>query len=254
MFNLLIFKECAIQRTLLILVNARDLYLSTLNIRPAVIAIVFSALLSACSTLPQQPAMPMSAATLALYAQHLSALQTIAQFHVKGRIGVQTKQEGFSGGIDWQHAATKDTIALYSPLGGQVASVERTPEKVTLIDAKGNSMSAKDAETLTQSALGWQLPLAGLADWVIGRPYGSCANDTQAGCSANSHSTTSNLLEKTLVFTLDAQGKVRTLDQDGWHIEYQEYVQFNKTWLPSKLYLTSQNVNIKLIVQHIILD
>ena len=237
MFNIDLRKKCASLRAFFYRSNAHT-----------VVTAVFFALLSACSSLPQQPsAVPNNAASLALHAKHLTTLQAIKVFHVKGRIGVQTKQQGFSGGIDWQHTTAKDDIALYSPLGGQVASVERTPEKVTLVDAKGNSMSAADAETLTQSALGWQLPLAGLADWVIGRPYVSCAANAQVDCAANSNLSSSNSPTK----TLDAQGKLRTLDQDGWHIEYQEYAQFNETWLPSKLYLTSQNVNIKLIVQHI---
>lgn len=196
----------------------------------------------------KQSTAPISAADSALreasYAQHLASIAPIQSFHVKGRIGVQTKHQGFSGGIDWQHATTKDSIALYSPLGGQVASVERSPESVTLTDAKGHSISAKDAETLTQTALGWQLPLAGLADWSIGRPYLPCDKPVKTDCALATDIT----IEK----TLDATGRLLTLKQDGWKIEYQEYSPYKETSLPSKLYLTSPNVNIKLIIEHII--
>lgn len=183
-------------------------------------------LVTACVSAPiTKPA--TDSATSALNQAHLQQIAKIQSFALQGRIGVQTNGKGFSGGLHWQHNASNDDIALYSPLGGQVANIKKTSEQITLEDANGNSISANDAETLTQTALGWQLPLTGLADWSLGRPSNSSIQ----------HS------------TWDAQGFLTTLDQDGWKIEYQNYSEQNGYFLPSKILLKSDQVNLKLLVE-----
>jgi len=189
-------------------------------------------IMQGCTSIPKSES---SAKTdsLKLYQLHQENIKAIGQFSLKGRIGVQSEGKGFSGGINWQHDNTKDVIGLYSPLGGQVASINKTSDKVTLEDSKGNSISALDAESLTQQTLGWQLPLSGLADWTIGSPT--------SGPIQNS--------------TWDKQGYLTTLRQDGWDIEYQNYSQQNGHFLPGKITLKNEKVNLKLIVENwIIID
>jgi outer membrane lipoprotein LolB len=185
------------------------------------------ALTQGCVSVPTtKPA--ENAAALASHQQHLKRIAGIEAFSLKGRIGVQTEGKGFSGGLQWQHALAKDDIALYSPLGGQVANIKKTPDSVTLQDAQGNSVTAADAETLTQNTLGWKLPLTGLADWSLGRPSSSPIDS----------------------IAWDNAGQITRLVQDGWDIEYADYVAFEGNQLPNKVYLRSPKVNIKLIVEN----
>ncbi|MSP86172.1 MAG: outer membrane lipoprotein LolB [Methylotenera sp.] len=186
----------------------------------------FVALLQACASAPVSKSVE-NAPSNAIYQQHLQRIAAIQQFSIKGRIGVQADGKGFSGRLTWQHDNVSDDIALYSPLGGQIASIKRTVEKVTLEDAKGNSISAADAEMLTQTALGWRLPLTGLADWSLGRP---ARNTAQAS-------------------VWDAQGHLISLKQDGWDIEYQNYSAQNGYFLPNKILLKSEGVTLKLLVE-----
>jgi len=188
-------------------------------------------LLQACTGVSSIKPVP-SNASQRLNQAHLKHIANIQHFSLKGRIGVQTQGKGFSGGLHWQHDTSDDDIALYSPLGGQVASINKSATQITLIDANGNSFSANDAETLTQSALGWQLPLTGLADWSLGRPAGYT---TQNSTLHNS--------------TWDELGLLTTLHQDGWKIEYQNYSEQNGYLLPSKIFLKSDKVNLKLLVE-----
>lgn len=159
--------------------------------------------------------------------QHLLNIATIEQFTLQGRIGVQADGKGFSGGLHWQHDSANDNIDLFSPLGGQVASIKKTAGKVALVDAKGNRTSAADAETLTQTALGWQLPLAGLVDWSLGRPTNSAID----------------------AITWDGFGHLSTLKQDGWNIEYQNYSEQNGHFLPGKILLRNEKIYLKLLVE-----
>lgn len=158
---------------------------------------------------------------------HLQRLATIQQFSLQGRIAVQTNDKGFSGRLSWQHQNNHDNITLFSPLGGQVASITKTPEQITLEDHRGNSISARDTESLTQPTLGWQLPLTGLADWTLGRPTNSAIIDS----------------------TWSESGQLLTLNQDGWKIEYQDYEISNHYMLPKKIILKSDRVNLKLLVE-----
>lgn len=168
-----------------------------------------------------------SAASKALYLQHQQEIAAIQQFTLKGRIGVQSESKGFSGGLTWQHDNANDDVSLFSPLGGQVASIKKTATQVTLLDDKGTSISETDAETLTQKALGWKLPLAGLADWALGRP-------------TNSH---------IIANSWDDKGRLVMLKQDGWDIKYESYSEQNGRYLPTKILLRNEKASLKLLIE-----
>lgn len=163
----------------------------------------------------------------AIHQQHLAKLANIQAFSLKGRLGVVTQKQGFSGSIEWQHQVATDNIDVYSPLGSKVANIAKTPDQVVLTDQKGQTIKANDAETLTETTLGFRLPLNGLSDWAIGRPTAS----------------------KIEASSWDAQGRLFALKQDGWDIGFENYVESNGTFLPNKIVLKSEKVNLKLLVE-----
>lgn len=181
-------------------------------------------IVSGCATLPP----PQPSTTSSINQKHLATLANIKAFSLKGRLGVVSNPRGFSGGIDWQHQTADDNIDVYSPVGGKVANIVKKPSGVTLTTQDGHSVSAKDAETLTEATLGWRLPLSGLSDWALGKP------------------TTSKIDAS----TWDEQGRLTTLKQDGWDIEYQNYAESSGYFLPSKIVLKSEKVNLKLLVEN----
>ncbi len=182
--------------------------------------------LSGCATiLPPTPA--PNAESLRTHQQHLATLANIQHFSLKGRLGVVTNPNGFSGGIDWQHLSGTDNIEVYSPLGGKVASIAKTPSEVTLTTQEGHSIKANDAESLTETTLGWRLPLTGLSDWAIGKP-------TKSKIEAS---------------TWNDLGHLTSLKQDGWDISFENYAENSGYFLPSKIVLKSEKVNLKLLVE-----
>lgn len=182
--------------------------------------------LSACATQAPSPAPTQATPRAAI--EHQAKLKAIQSFSLSGRLGVVTQKQGFSGGINWLHQAPNDTIQVFSPLGGKVADISKTPQQVTLTDQKGNRVTAADAESLTETTLGWRLPLKGLSDWALGRPTDS----------------------PILAHAWDANGRLIMLKQDGWDIEFPGYNLVNDIALPSKIYLKSEKVNLKLIVEN----
>jgi outer membrane lipoprotein LolB len=197
-----------------------------LNSNKKLLLAVLILALSACATQPKTP-IQLPPENAAIHQQHLAKLANILAFSLKGRLGVVTQKQGFSGSIEWQHQTSTDNIDVFSPIGGKVANIAKTTSQVILTDQKGRSIQANDAETLTETTLGFRLPLAGLSDWAVGRPTAS----------------------KIDASSWDAQGRLLTLKQDGWDIGFENYLESNGTFLPNKIVLKSEKVNLKLLVE-----
>lgn len=192
----------------------------------AYLTLCLLATLAACSSLPPQ-APSATPASLSLHQQHLASLSRIQRFELKGRLGVQADGKGYSASLIWQHNVEQDDIRIYSPLGGQLARIQKTADGISLEDAQGQVSVGKDAESLTQTLLGWRLPLSGLADWALGRP----ANSAMAR------------------LTWDEAGHTLSLNEADWAIDYQQYQASSAAFLPHKLSLKNARVQLKLIVE-----
>jgi outer membrane lipoprotein LolB len=113
-------------------------------------------------------------------------------------------------------------VLISSPFGQGLARVTRRDALVTLVTADDRRYTAADAETLTEEVLGFRLPLAGLADWVRARPAD--------GAPAQA--------------TYDGEGRLATLEQRGWTIEYQEYA----AGRPARLRLRYPGLELRLAI------
>lgn len=180
--------------------------------------------LSGCAALQPQTDQASDPDT---HRQHLDNVREIREFHLQGRIGVQTEGRGFSGSTRWQHQIASDSIALFSPMGGQVANIDADASGVVLVDDDGKSYRAQDAETLTEKTLGWRLPMKGLPDWVLGRPAPGAVEDSH----------------------WDQAGRLTRLKQHGWDISYAQYQENQGYQLPGKVTLVSPKLNLKLVIE-----
>ncbi len=159
----------------------------------------------------------------AAYRPHLQKMSEINRFTIVGRIAVLTQTKGFSGSMRWHHRPDGDDIAFYSPLGTQLGQLSSDADSVTLTTSDQKTYQAKDAEALTQKTLGWSLPMAGLSDWVLGRPgHGDFE-----------------------ILAWDDLGRILRLHQNGWDIEYPSY----QSELPSKMVLKSPKLDLKLVIE-----
>ena len=163
-----------------------------------------------------------------VHQQHIASLASIKHFTLKGRIGVITLKEGFSGGISWKHQIDHDLVEVYSPFGSKIANIIKTPTDVSLTTKDGNNLKANTVESLTEMSLGWKIPLTDLNDWAIGRPAATKIDSV----------------------TWNEQGYITNLKQNGWDIEYEKYEEKNGYLLPNKIYLKSEKLNLKLLVEN----
>lgn len=141
---------------------------------------------------------------------------------LQGRIGVQSGDQNLSGRIQWQHRAESDDVLMTSPLGQGVARIVRDADGVMIEVPNQPTRRAADAETLTREALGYVLPVAGLAWWVQGRPAPTASFES----------------------TADASGRLVRMKQDGWVIDYLEY---SADARPRRMAVAREGLQIRLV-------
>jgi len=109
-------------------------------------------------------------------------------------------REGVSGQFSWIQRPGRIEVSLFTPTGQTAAEISVTPESATLTQAGREPRTASDIDALTQQALGYALPVAGLRDWLQG-------------------------------YAVDAQGKRfvaspannNVLTRDGWQLRFTEW-------------------------------
>lgn len=108
------------------------------------------------------------------------------------------RDEGVTGSFHWQEQGRNVRLDLISPLGQTLAVVTATPAGATLDLPNEAPRNAPEVDALLEQALGFSLPVAGMRDWLHARPAAS--RPAQA--------------------TRDDQGRLATLKQDGWTVNY----------------------------------
>ncbi|NTV96572.1 MAG: outer membrane lipoprotein LolB, partial [Thiobacillus sp.] len=88
----------------------------------------------------------------------------------------------------------------------------------------------KDDQTiemkLDKQVLGLRLPLDGLVWWLSALPRPEVEFSAAAG----------------------EDGRMASLDQDGWHIEYSRYQQRGERWLPGRIFVSRGELEFRLVV------
>jgi outer membrane lipoprotein LolB len=157
------------------------------------ILVLSTAMLGACASIapPTETATEQAGATR----KYQEAI-TLA-----GRLSVQyqkdDKDEAIHGSFTWKQSKDHSSIAILSPLGQILATIEVTPDNATLIQSGQPPRSAADVDLLVTQTLGWPLPVSGLRNWLQG--FANNANN------------------KSFVATA-INNKVST--RDGWNIQY----------------------------------
>ena len=143
-------------------------------------------------------------------------------FALQGRVSVQYGEQALSGLLHWRAGQAGDDFLLSSPLGQGLFSISSDDRGVTLTRPGEPAVTAESMEALSQSALGFPLPLAGLRFWIQARPDPASASAIHR----------------------NAAGGVEQISQDGWQIDYLQYRE-NR---PRKIHVTREGLEIRLVI------
>jgi outer membrane lipoprotein LolB len=122
------------------------------------------ALLSAgCAGLRPEPPMNAGIQSERVYHQSIS---------LEGRLSLRYQQNGHEqavhGSFTWTQTPGLIVLHLLSPLGQTIAAIDVKPGMAMLRQSGKEPRVADDVNQLTEQALGWPLPVAGLRNWLQG--------------------------------------------------------------------------------------
>ncbi|QGN38537.1 lipoprotein insertase outer membrane protein LolB [Klebsiella oxytoca] len=159
--------------------------------------------------------------------QHQQDVRNLNQFQTRGAFAYLSDEQKVYARFFWQQTGQdRYRLLLTNPLGSTELSLTAQPGSVQLIDNKGKTYTATDAEEMIGRLTGMPIPLNSLRQWIIGLP--GDATD----------------------YSLDDQYRLRELNyaQNGktWHVTYGGYTSDTKPSLPANMELNDGSQRIKL--------
>ncbi|MBO3275027.1 lipoprotein insertase outer membrane protein LolB [Pseudomonas schmalbachii] len=158
---------------------------------------------------------------------HKTQIATLDGWQIDGKVGIRAPKDSGSGTLFWLQRQDYYDIRLSGPLGRGAARLTGREGAVTLEVAGQGRFQAESPEALLEEQLGWRLPVSHLLWWVRGLP----APDSRSR------------------LTLDSNSHLAQLQQDGWQVEYSNYSEQNGYWLPEKLKLRGQDLDVTLVIK-----
>lgn len=177
---------------------------------PIIIAAFF---LTSCASLPERPPV---ADVEAAWSFRQAALTRLQSWDLRGRLAMRTEETGAHASLHWVREQRMHRMNLAGPFGGGRVRVIYNDDSAELRDASGEVYRGASVQEVLARATGWWLPLEGLNYWVLGLP--------EPGVPA--------------VSELDQWGRLKTLTQEGWHIDFLEYTQGGGLDLPKRVFIS----------------
>ena len=149
-----------------------------------------------------------------------------APFNAQGRLSARHGADAVSANFQWKHSPPRDELSLSTPLGQTVAELsgDAAAHVARVRLANGDGLQADDWPSLTARALGFPLPVTGLASWIRGGAHPGSAYRAER----------------------DAAGRATLLRQDGWEIVF-DYADETAT-TPTRIRMTFPDVEVRIVI------
>jgi outer membrane lipoprotein LolB len=174
-----------------------------------------------------RPVVPGSGIDWSQRAEYLAQLQG---WEASGRIAVKSGAEGGQGSIHWVQESANASIALRGPFGVGAYQIDWTDDDLVITGKAGEvtlAYAGTDAvERFLTDQLGWSFPARSTRYWILGIADPRFSSRTE----------------------FDGDGWLATLEQDGWFVTYDRFVQEQGRWMPRKIVMENDLARVKLIV------
>lgn len=158
---------------------------------------------------------------------HKTRISEIDGWQINGKIGIRAPQDSGSGTLFWLQRQDYFDIRLSGPLGRGATRLTGRPDAVALEVAGQGRFEADSPEALVETQLGWRLPVSNLLWWVRGLP------------APGSRSR----------IAIDADGRLASLQQDDWDVQYLSYADEDGYALPTRIKLAGRDLQITLVIK-----
>lgn len=152
------------------------------------------------------------------------------EWQLDGRIGIQQPEQSWHASFHWQQQDSGFQITLRGPLGQIQGRVIKQGVEVELIDGNGrrHSSNSTELDELVRERLGVPVPINNLSYWIVGRPHS----------------------ERPWRLLESPQGRWQGFIQAGWEIHISKWREFEGHWLPAKLQLQRDAIQVRLVIRN----
>ncbi len=188
------------------------------------LALIAALALDACSL--RGPA-PVAAVD---WAAQRGQLLSLERWDLRGRIAVKGVQGGGQGDIEWQQQGDATHIRVSGPFGAGAYEIRWDSRSLSVNSRNGefsrNWAGPDAAQQFLAEQLGWAFPAANTRYWLLGVP--------DPGFPARE--------------TFSAEGRLAALDQNGWTVTYERYVEVRSFAMPAKIVLENPRARLRLVI------
>lgn len=152
----------------------------------------------------------------------------IERWQAQGKLGIRLPNESKAVNFVWQQNGNNFKIQLHGTLGLGNITLEQKKGHATLLSSEGKR-TAPSAEALIKQALGTAIPVASLHHWMKGVATPGNANDATP--------------------RFNEDGRLDSLQQDSWLVEYRTYHAADPIALPRKIVVSHSDSTITLVIK-----
>lgn len=186
------------------------------------------AIVTGCATPQLQP---ITEESHQLWAQRQQTLHQFNHWSLRGRVALFIDDRVYNLGLGWKRDQDQHVLNLEAAMGQGVIHLEKNPGHAQMSTPEGETHYGNNAQQLLQQTTQLTIPVEGLETWIKGLAHE----------------------QSPYLPDIDASGRVVTLSQDGWKINYFDYqtqtLNNGATLeLPSKLYLKRANLALKIVI------
>lgn len=179
--------------------------------------------LAACQPLPHQPAGDITT----VWEQHYRKVMLLDNWDISGKLAIRTDQQSASGTLFWLQRRDYFDLRVSGPLGQGTTRLTGHPGQIQLTTPH-TSLQADSPEQLMEDQLGWSLPVNNLIWWVRGLPAKGSRHHLQ----------------------FNEDNRVSQLEQAGWSIKYQSYLELpDGTHLPARILMSNPELQLTLVIK-----
>ncbi len=193
--------------------------------------VVMAALLvlSACSITPKtqtpQAILPDQAPDKNWQSRHAQLLK-LDNWALTGKLGLRSPQKNGSARLNWQQQDQNYRLQFSDPLGRNALQLSGNSIRTTVLVPNQEPVTTTEPEKILFQQIGWEIPVNELPHWVLGSPAPN----------------------RPATYSLNSDGRLTTLKQAGWQLEYESYQPAGLLWLPRKLSMRRGDVHLKLVI------
>jgi len=152
-------------------------------------------------------------------------LRQLDDWRMEGRIALRTGSDGYNGTLSWEQMDDLLDFRFRGPFGFGGFRIHGDLDRLRIKTTSGEELLLTDPEAEMRDRFGWSLPVYSMRFWIVG-VY-------DPGMTADE--------------TVDDDGMLLELSQNGWDVSFDGYRVEDGLLLPKKIVMESGDVRIRVV-------